>query len=238
MRLSGTGDAWFVGPAALPDPAALYPGHTLDEMQADLGDSAIIEVYGLGALAIGASPLSAPSVGLDVATIGERMAAFRSIAAGEHPALCAARRPGDPRRRRARGGGDRDRPADPHRHRAPRAGRRADRRRGHAAAVARPSSPPSRSSIGQAEWHGQGQRHARDLSRRACLRRAARAPAARRPAGRPPARRAAARRRLRDEPHPGARGAAPAGGRRAHRARPGRRAVAERAERQVDAGAV
>jgi hypothetical protein len=87
VRLSGTGDAWFVGPAALPDPAALYPGHTLDEMQADLGDSAIIEVYGLGALAIGASPLSAPSVGLEVATIGERMAAFRSIAAGEHPAL-------------------------------------------------------------------------------------------------------------------------------------------------------
>ena len=87
VRLSGTGDRWFTGPAALPDPAALYPGHTLDEMQADLGDSAIIEVYGLGALAIGASPLSAPSVGLDVATIGERMAAFRSIAAGEHPAL-------------------------------------------------------------------------------------------------------------------------------------------------------
>ena len=88
VRLSGTGDRWFTGPAALPDPAALYPGHTLDEMQADLGDSAIIEVYGLGALAIGASPLSAPSVGLDAATIGERMAAFRSIAAGEHPALC------------------------------------------------------------------------------------------------------------------------------------------------------
>ena len=87
VRLSGTGERWFVGPAALPDPAALYPGRTLDEMQADLGDSAIIEVYGLGALAIGASPLSAPSVGLDPASIPERMRAFRSIAAGEHPAL-------------------------------------------------------------------------------------------------------------------------------------------------------
>jgi hypothetical protein len=87
VKLSGTGDAWFTGPAALPDPAALYPGHSLDEMQADLGDSAIIEVYGLGALAIGASPLSAPSVGLDPASIPERMAAFRQIAAGEHPAL-------------------------------------------------------------------------------------------------------------------------------------------------------
>ncbi len=87
VRLSGTADRWFTGPAALPDPAALYPGHTPDEMQADLGDSAIIEVYGLGALAIAAAPLSAPSVGLDPDTIPARMAAFRSIAAGEHPAL-------------------------------------------------------------------------------------------------------------------------------------------------------
>jgi hypothetical protein len=87
VRLSGTGSRWFVGPAALPDPAALYEGHTLDEMNPDLGDSAIIEVYGLGALAIGASPLSAPSVGLDPATIGERMASLRTIAAAEHPAL-------------------------------------------------------------------------------------------------------------------------------------------------------
>jgi hypothetical protein len=90
VKLSGTGSRWFVGPAALPDPAALYEGHTLDEMNPDLGDSAIIEVYGLGALAIGAAPLSAPSVGLDPATIGERMARLRTIAAAEHPALALA----------------------------------------------------------------------------------------------------------------------------------------------------
>jgi hypothetical protein len=87
VKLSGTGDAWFTGPAALPDPAALYPGRTPEDMNPDLGDSAIIEVYGLGALAIGASPLSAPSVGLDPATIGARMALLRRIAAAEHPAL-------------------------------------------------------------------------------------------------------------------------------------------------------
>jgi len=87
VKLSGTGSEWFVGPAALPDPAALYAGHTLDEMNPDLGDSAIIEVYGLGALAIAASPLSALSVGLDPATIDERMASLRTIAAAEHPAL-------------------------------------------------------------------------------------------------------------------------------------------------------
>ena len=87
VQLSGTGERWFTGPAAAPDPAALYPGHTRAEMQNDLGDSAIIEVYGLGALAIGAAPLAAPSVGLDPASIPARMAAFRKIAAGEHPAL-------------------------------------------------------------------------------------------------------------------------------------------------------
>ncbi len=87
VKLSGTGSRWFTGPAAAPHPAALYPGYTRDDMNPDLGDSAIIEVYGLGALAIGASPLSAPSVGLAPETIGERMAAFRAIAAAGHPAL-------------------------------------------------------------------------------------------------------------------------------------------------------
>ena len=87
VKLSGTGERWFTGPAALPDPASLYPGHTRGEMNPDLGDSAIIEVYGLGALAIGAAPLCAPSVGLDPATIDERMRTLRRIAAGEHPAL-------------------------------------------------------------------------------------------------------------------------------------------------------
>jgi len=87
VKLSGTGERWFTGPAAAPDPAALYPGYTAADMNPDLGDSAIIEVYGLGALAIGASPLSAPSVGLDPATIGERMRVLRAIAAAEHPLL-------------------------------------------------------------------------------------------------------------------------------------------------------
>jgi hypothetical protein len=87
VKLSGTGDRWFTGPAAAPDPAALYPGHTLEEMQNDLGDSAIIEVYGLGALAVEASPASAPSVGLSAAEASVRMHRFRQIAASEHPLM-------------------------------------------------------------------------------------------------------------------------------------------------------
>ena len=62
IRVSGLGDRWFVGPAALPDPAKLFDGYTPADMQRDLGDSAIVETYGLGALAVAASPLSVPSV--------------------------------------------------------------------------------------------------------------------------------------------------------------------------------
>lgn len=87
IRLSGTGDRWFVGPAALPDPAALYPGRSPEDMNPDLGDSAIVEVYGLGALAIAASPLSAPSVGLDAADVDAIDARLRTIAAADHPSL-------------------------------------------------------------------------------------------------------------------------------------------------------
>ena len=61
-------------------------------MQRDLGDSAIVEVYGLGALAVEASPLSAPSVGLDPADAPAIMARLRRIAAAEHPELRLGRR--------------------------------------------------------------------------------------------------------------------------------------------------
>ena len=78
---------WFTGPAALPDPARLEPGYAPEDMQRDLGDSAIVEVYGLGALAIEASPLSAASVGLDAADAPAITARLRQIAAAEHPEL-------------------------------------------------------------------------------------------------------------------------------------------------------
>lgn len=85
IRVSGLGDRWFVGPAALPAPAKLFPGYTPADMNPDLGDSAIVETYGLGALAVAASPISAPSVGLDPAVIDEIDAELRAIAAGESP---------------------------------------------------------------------------------------------------------------------------------------------------------
>jgi Protein of unknown function (DUF1116) len=87
IQLSGTGDRWFVGPAALPEPARLVAPYTPEDMNPDLGDSAIVEVYGLGALALSASPLAAPSVGLSAADAPDVMRRLRRIGAAEHPAL-------------------------------------------------------------------------------------------------------------------------------------------------------
>lgn len=87
VRLSGTGERRLTGPAAAPDPAALYPGFGAADMQRDLGDSAIVEVYGLGALAVEASPESAPSVGLDASDAPAIQRRLRRIAATEHPVL-------------------------------------------------------------------------------------------------------------------------------------------------------
>jgi hypothetical protein len=85
IRVSGTGDRWFVGPAALPHPAKLFDGYTPADMNPDLGDSAIVETYGLGALAVAASPVAAPSVGINPAEIEAIDARLRTIAAGESP---------------------------------------------------------------------------------------------------------------------------------------------------------
>lgn len=87
VRLSGTGQRWFTGPAPPPSPARLEPAFGPEDMQRDLGDSAIVEVYGLGALAVEASPESAPSVGLDPADAPAIVARLRRIAAAEHPVL-------------------------------------------------------------------------------------------------------------------------------------------------------
>jgi hypothetical protein len=85
IRVSGTGGRWFVGPAALPHPAKLFDGYAPADMNPDLGDSAIVETYGLGALAVAASPLAASSVGLDPADIDTIDAELRAIAAGSSP---------------------------------------------------------------------------------------------------------------------------------------------------------
>ena len=62
VQLAGTGDAWFTGPADVPD-ALYFPGFTKADANPDIGDSAITETNGLGGFAIGAAPAIVQFVG-------------------------------------------------------------------------------------------------------------------------------------------------------------------------------
>ncbi|MBU1910419.1 MAG: DUF1116 domain-containing protein, partial [Verrucomicrobia bacterium] len=62
VQLAGTGDAWFTGPADVPD-ALYFPGYTKADANPDIGDSSITETNGLGGFAIAASPAIVQFVG-------------------------------------------------------------------------------------------------------------------------------------------------------------------------------
>ncbi|MDQ3707375.1 MAG: DUF1116 domain-containing protein [Chloroflexota bacterium] len=62
VRMSGTGDRWFTGPAAVPDGVYL-PGFTEADAAGDIGDSAITETAGLGGFAMGGAPAVVKVVG-------------------------------------------------------------------------------------------------------------------------------------------------------------------------------
>ena len=62
VQLSGTGDAWFTGPADVPD-ALFFPGYSKADANPDIGDSAITETNGLGGFAIAAAPAIVQFVG-------------------------------------------------------------------------------------------------------------------------------------------------------------------------------
>ncbi|HKP52537.1 MAG TPA: DUF1116 domain-containing protein [Chloroflexia bacterium] len=62
IRVSGTGDRWFTGPAAVPDGIYL-PGFSEADAAGDIGDSAITETAGLGGFAMGGAPAVVKVVG-------------------------------------------------------------------------------------------------------------------------------------------------------------------------------
>ncbi|MBO1924174.1 DUF1116 domain-containing protein [Thiomicrorhabdus sp. 6S3-12] len=55
IQLAGTGEKWFCAPSGIPD-GGFYPPFTLQDAQADLGDSAIMEAFGLGGTAAHCAP--------------------------------------------------------------------------------------------------------------------------------------------------------------------------------------
>jgi hypothetical protein len=62
VRLSGTGDRWFTGPAQ-PMRGLFFPGYGEADAALDMGDSAITETAGLGGFAMAAAPAIVQFVG-------------------------------------------------------------------------------------------------------------------------------------------------------------------------------
>lgn len=62
VRMSGTGDRWFLAPVEMPE-GLYFPGYSAADANPDMGDSTIVETIGLGGFAMAASPAVAGFVG-------------------------------------------------------------------------------------------------------------------------------------------------------------------------------
>jgi hypothetical protein len=82
IQLSGTGNAWFTGPADVPD-ALFFPGFTKEDANPDIGDSSITETCGLGGFAIAASPAIVQFVGGSASDAVRYTRQMYEITAGE-----------------------------------------------------------------------------------------------------------------------------------------------------------
>jgi len=84
IRVSGTGDRWFTGPAQQVV-GPMFAGYTPADSGLDMGDSAITETYGIGGFAMAAAPAIVALVG---GTVEEAMTYSRTmnaITTGNNP---------------------------------------------------------------------------------------------------------------------------------------------------------
>ena len=124
---------WFEAPAN-PVDGLYFPGYSIADAAADLGDSAITETAGVGGFAMAAAPAIVKFVGGTSTDAIHHSLRMRAITLGANPVVHAAGarlRGGRRRHRRAQGGRLRRAAGDQQRHRAPGGRRRADRRRRH-----------------------------------------------------------------------------------------------------------
>jgi hypothetical protein len=85
IRVSGTGEQWFTGPANTPE--GLFLGsYGPDDANPDIGDSAITETGGIGGFAMAAAPAIVRFVGGDVPLALSATRSMYEITVGEHPA--------------------------------------------------------------------------------------------------------------------------------------------------------
>jgi Protein of unknown function (DUF1116) len=84
IRVAGTGDRWFTGPAAVPD--GLYlGGFGPGDANADIGDSAITETVGLGGFAMAGAPAIVQLVGGEVGDAVGWTELMYELTLAEHP---------------------------------------------------------------------------------------------------------------------------------------------------------
>jgi hypothetical protein len=86
VRLSGTGDAWFEAPAN-PVDGLYFPGYSIADAAADLGDSAITETAGIGGFAMAAAPAIVKFVGGTPADAIAHSLRMRAITLGTNPSF-------------------------------------------------------------------------------------------------------------------------------------------------------
>lgn len=89
IRLAGTGARWFTAPAVIPQ-GGFFPPFGSDDAQADLGDSAIVEAYGLGGALAHAAPEMARAMGRPWTEALEAGHAMRELFLGRHPTIAPA----------------------------------------------------------------------------------------------------------------------------------------------------
>lgn len=89
VRLAGTGSQWFTAPATTPDGEFFSP-YTPADAQADLGDSAIMEAYGLGGAIAHCAPELARRMHQDWNAASEAGVRMRTLFEAAHPTIAPA----------------------------------------------------------------------------------------------------------------------------------------------------
>ena len=86
VRLSGTGDRWFEAPAN-PVEGLYFPGYSIADAAADLGDSSITETAGVGGFAMAAAPAIVKFVGGSANDALHHSLRMRAITLGANPSF-------------------------------------------------------------------------------------------------------------------------------------------------------
>ena len=89
IQLAGTGDEWFCAPADLPQ-GGFFPPFRIEDAHRDLGDSAIMEAFGLGGCIAHVSPQIAETMQRPWREAREGGVLMRSLFAARNPAIAPA----------------------------------------------------------------------------------------------------------------------------------------------------